>query len=49
MTIANPSPVTQPGTFGVAGANVGVPARIVGGPVQASNGVLYAVDQLIWP
>jgi uncharacterized surface protein with fasciclin (FAS1) repeats len=49
MTVANPSPVTQPGTLGVAGANVAVPARVIAGPIQASNGIIYPVDQLIWP
>jgi uncharacterized surface protein with fasciclin (FAS1) repeats len=49
MTVTNPSPVTQPGTLGVAGANVALPAKVVGGPILASNGILYPVDQLIWP
>ncbi len=49
MTVRNPAPAMQPGALGAAGAQAASPARLVGGPIMASNGVIYPVDQIIWP
>jgi uncharacterized surface protein with fasciclin (FAS1) repeats len=50
LTVVNPAPAQQLGSFGAAGAQMSAsPARLVGGPVQASNGVIYPISQILWP
>ena len=50
VTIRNPAPAQQVGTFGAAGAQMAAsPAQVVGGAVMASNGVIYPVSQILWP
>ncbi|WP_372620956.1 fasciclin domain-containing protein [Falsiroseomonas sp.] len=50
MTLRNPAPAQQLGSFGAAGANVSAaPAQVVGGPIQASNGVIYPISQVLFP
>ena len=49
MSVRNPAPMTQLGAFGAAGAQAASPARVVGGPIMASNGMIYPIDQIIWP
>ncbi|MDO9501931.1 fasciclin domain-containing protein [Falsiroseomonas sp.] len=50
VQISNPAPAQQIAGFGAAGANVNSqPARVVSPNIVASNGVIHAVDQLMWP
>jgi uncharacterized surface protein with fasciclin (FAS1) repeats len=50
MTLRNPAPAQQLGSFGAAGAQMAAsPAQVVGGPMQASNGVIYPISQILWP
>lgn len=50
LTLQNPAPAQQMAGFGSAGANVSAaPARIVQADIMASNGVIHAIDQVIWP
>lgn len=50
LTLQNPAPAQQMAGFGSAGANVSAsPARIVQPDIRASNGVIHAIDQIIWP
>ncbi len=50
VQISNPAPAQQIAGFGSAGANVNArPARVVSPNIVASNGVIHAVDQLMWP
>jgi uncharacterized surface protein with fasciclin (FAS1) repeats len=50
VTLRNPAPAMQMGGFGAAGANIAArPARVVQADIPASNGVIHAIDQLIWP
>lgn len=50
MTVQNPAPAQQIGGFGAAGAQVSFrPARFLGGPISATNGVILPIDQVLWP
>jgi uncharacterized surface protein with fasciclin (FAS1) repeats len=50
VMLQNPAPAQQMGGFGAAGANVSSrPARVVQADIVASNGVIHAIDQVIWP
>jgi len=50
LTVVNPAPAQQLGSFGAAGAQMSAsPARLVGSPIQASNGIIYPIDQILWP
>jgi len=50
MTLQNPAPAAQLGSFGAAGAQVSArPARVVQANIPASNGVIHAIDQILWP
>ncbi|MGK7862670.1 fasciclin domain-containing protein [Falsiroseomonas sp. E2-1-a4] len=50
VQISNPAPGQQMAGFGSAGLNVNArPARVVSPNIVASNGVIHAVDQLMWP
>ncbi|MGX9962980.1 fasciclin domain-containing protein [Roseomonas sp. F4] len=50
VLIRNPAPAQQIAGFGAAGANINAqPARVVAADIVASNGVIHAVDQLMWP
>jgi len=50
LTLQNPAPAQQMAGFGSAGANVSAsPAKIVQADIMASNGVIHAIDQVIWP
>lgn len=50
MTIRNPAPAQQVGSFGAAGAQVAAsPAQVLGSPTMASNGVIYPISQILWP
>ncbi|MGK7867880.1 fasciclin domain-containing protein [Falsiroseomonas sp. E2-1-a20] len=50
VMLQNPAPAMQMGGFGAAGANVSArPARVVQADIVASNGVIHAIDQVIWP
>ncbi|NKE45978.1 fasciclin domain-containing protein [Roseomonas frigidaquae] len=50
VLVRNPAPAQQIAGFGSAGANVNAqPARVVAPNIVASNGVIHAVDQLMWP
>lgn len=49
MIVANTKPALQPGGQSVAGLNVAaVPAEIVEADIMASNGVIHAVNQILW-
>jgi uncharacterized surface protein with fasciclin (FAS1) repeats len=50
ITVRNPAPAQQMGSFGAAGAQMSAtPAQILGAPTMASNGVIYPVSQILWP
>jgi uncharacterized surface protein with fasciclin (FAS1) repeats len=50
ITIRNPAPAQQLGSAGAAGAQMSAsPAQLVGGPMMASNGVIYPISQILWP
>lgn len=50
VLVRNPAPAQQIAGFGAAGANLNAqPARVVAADIVASNGVIHAVDQLMWP
>jgi uncharacterized surface protein with fasciclin (FAS1) repeats len=50
LVLQNPAPATQLGAVGAAGAQVSArPARVVGQPISASNGVIYPIDQVLFP
>jgi uncharacterized surface protein with fasciclin (FAS1) repeats len=50
MTVQNPAPAQQLGGFGAAGMNVASrPARVVQGDIVASNGVIHAIDGVLFP
>lgn len=50
ISLQNPAPAQQMAGFGAAGANVSArPARIVQADIMASNGIIHAIDQVIWP
>jgi uncharacterized surface protein with fasciclin (FAS1) repeats len=50
MTLRNPAPAQQLGSFGAAGAQVAAaPAQILGSPVMASNGMIYPISQVLYP
>ena len=50
LSLQNPAPMMQPGGFGAAGAQVSAqPARVVQADIIASNGVIHAIDQVLWP
>lgn len=50
MTVRNPAPAQQLGSFGAAGAQVSAsPAQVLGSPTMASNGVIYPISQILWP
>ena len=49
MLVANTKPALQPGGQAVAGLHVAaVPAQIVQADILASNGVIHAVNQILW-
>jgi len=50
MTIRNPAPAQQLSAVGALGANVqAAPAQVVGQPISASNGVIYPINQILFP
>lgn len=50
MTIRNPAPAQQLGSFGAAGAQMAAsPAQVLGSPVMASNGAIIPISQILWP
>ncbi|NKC33559.1 fasciclin domain-containing protein [Falsiroseomonas selenitidurans] len=50
LTLQNPSPGGQTGGFRAGGINIATqPARVVQANIQASNGVIHAVDQVLFP
>lgn len=50
FTVRNPAPATQLGAVGAAGAQASArPAQVVGQPISASNGVIYPIDQVLFP
>lgn len=50
INIRNPAPAQQAGAFGAAGAQMSaVPAEVVIGPILASNGVIFPLNQVLWP
>ena len=50
LTVRNPAPAQQLGSPGAAGAQMSAgPAQLVGSPIQASNGIIYPVSQILWP
>ena len=49
IVVTNTKPALQPGGQAVAGLNVAaMPAQIVRANILASNGVIHAVNQIIW-
>jgi len=50
LSLQNPAPAQQIAGFGAAGANVSArPAQVVQADIMASNGIIHAIDQVIWP
>lgn len=50
IVVENPAPGQQMGSFGAAGFQVSaVPAQIVQANIPASNGVVHAISQVLWP
>lgn len=50
LSLQNPAPAQQMAGFGAAGANVSArPAQVVQADIMASNGIIHAIDQIIWP
>lgn len=50
LVLRNPAPAQQIAGFGAAGANFSPsPARVVAADIVASNGVIQAIDQVMWP
>ncbi len=50
LRLQNPAPAMQLGGFGAAGAQVSaVPAEVVQADIMASNGVIHAISQVLWP
>lgn len=50
ITVRNPAPLQQFGGLSAFGANFNPqPARQVGPEIVAANGIVYPVDQILWP
>ncbi|WP_237213741.1 fasciclin domain-containing protein [Falsiroseomonas oryziterrae] len=50
MRVTNPAPAQQLSAVGSLGANVSAaPAQLVGSPISASNGVIYPINQILFP
>lgn len=50
LSLQNPAPGQQIAGFGAAGQNVSArPAQVVQADIMASNGIIHAIDQVIWP
>ncbi|MBX9594325.1 MAG: fasciclin domain-containing protein [Roseomonas sp.] len=50
LSLQNPAPGQQIAGFGAAGQNVAArPAQVVQADIMASNGIIHAIDQVIWP
>jgi uncharacterized surface protein with fasciclin (FAS1) repeats len=50
FTVRNPAPAQQLGGVSTTGINAAAsPAQVLGAPVLASNGILYPIDQVLFP
>jgi uncharacterized surface protein with fasciclin (FAS1) repeats len=50
MQISNPAPAQQVGGFGAFGAQANAtPASVLGQPTRATNGIIYPINQILWP
>ncbi len=50
LTLRNPAPAQQLGSFGAAGAQVAArPANVVQPNIMATNGIIHAIDGLLFP
>jgi uncharacterized surface protein with fasciclin (FAS1) repeats len=50
LSLQNPAPGQQIAGFSAAGQNVSArPAQVVQADIMASNGIIHAIDQVIWP
>jgi uncharacterized surface protein with fasciclin (FAS1) repeats len=49
ISVTNPAPAQQTGSFGAGGLNVQSPATVVGPDIIANNGIIHAVDQVLFP
>jgi uncharacterized surface protein with fasciclin (FAS1) repeats len=49
IAITNPAPEQQRATFGAGGLNIGAPAAVLQPDIFASNGVIHAITQVLYP
>lgn len=50
LQLSNPAPAQQLGGFGAFGAQANATAtQVLGSPTTASNGVIYPINQILWP
>jgi uncharacterized surface protein with fasciclin (FAS1) repeats len=50
LRLQNPAPGQQIAGFGAAGMQANPrPTEVSGPPIQASNGVIYPINQILWP
>ena len=49
IAATKPAPGRQTGSFGAGSLNVQAPALVVGPDIIASNGIIHAVSQVLFP
>jgi len=49
VAITNPAPEQQRATFGAGGLNIGAPAAVLQPDIFATNGVIHAITQVLYP
>jgi uncharacterized surface protein with fasciclin (FAS1) repeats len=50
VRLQNPAPAQQMAGFGAFGAQANpTPAEVLGQPVEATNGLIYPINQILWP
>jgi uncharacterized surface protein with fasciclin (FAS1) repeats len=50
LAVTNPAPAQQISGFGAFGAQANArPSNVLGTPTTATNGVIYPIDQMLWP